>query len=72
MSRCEGTLGLWKSEIILQRPVRATDEGHVEVLDGYKEELIDVLESSIWCSECGMLNTAAYERHGVSEDWEER
>lgn len=68
---CTGTLGLLKTESVLQGPCEATKDGNICVSDGYKEDLIDVLESRPYCYECGALNAADFERHGLSEDWEE-
>lgn len=33
-------------------------------------ETLDSFESSIWCSECGLVGYDEYEAHGISEDWE--
>lgn len=71
INQCTGTLGLWKREIILQRACEVDGYGNVTVTDGYKEELIDTLDSKVWCSNHGVLSVEQFEFHGISEDWEE-
>jgi len=68
---CSGRIGLWKTEVILQHPCTVDEHGDIVVSDGYKEELIDTLESRVHCSECGLLGADEFEAHGVSDDWEE-
>lgn len=68
---CTGKLAMWKTEVILQSPCERDDYGNIRVVDGYKEELIDTLESRVWCSECGLLGSDEMEDHGLVEDWQE-
>lgn len=39
------------------------------VVDRSTEEVVDYLDSHIYCSVCGLLGYDEYEDHGISEDW---
>ena len=69
---CDGDLNLIRTETIQYRPLQVVESGHVSLGENYKEEVLDVESSSIWCDTCGLLGSDDYERHGIAEDWEER
>ena len=69
---CSGTLYLWRKEIIVQGPCKVDEYGDISVLDGYKEEIIDVEETVPYCELCGLLtNEQQLNAHSIHSDWTE-
>ena len=71
--KCDGDLSLVKTEVIDYSPVTLTPEGNVILPESMlrNEEVLDVLETSVWCEKHGRLSTEQFEAHGLSEEWQE-
>lgn len=71
VQKCDGELSLVRTEINSYDHVEVTENGDITLGENYSEEVLDVLETSIWCDKCKKLGSDEYEAHGISEDWQE-
>jgi hypothetical protein len=57
--------------ITVETDVTVTSDGNISTPEGAVEEVVDFMESHLYCSTCGLLAPDEYEDHGISEFWEE-
>ena len=68
---CTDEITLVRRETNGYGPAKITEHGDITLEENYREEVIDVHESSLYCATHGRLGIADYEAHGISEEWEE-
>ena len=52
--------------------VRPNSVGNVAIVEEEGEEVLDIIDSNLFCDTCGMLyDDGELDDHGISEEWDE-
>jgi hypothetical protein len=65
--RCTGQLS-YVEDVVREARAEVDEDGNVVIVDGFDN--LDVGDSSLYCSECGLVTWPEYEAHGLSDFWE--
>jgi len=68
-TRCTGRLA-YVQTVTQEAPVDVDEDGNLDLTDGF--DMVDVIDSEVYCSECGLVVGGEYEAHGMSVYWEVR
>ena len=55
-------------DVVQEAPAAVDEDGNIVLTDGF--DMLDVGESNLYCSECGLVTWPEYAAHGISEFWE--
>ena len=46
-------------------------DGNVRIVEEDGEDIIDIIDTHLYCDTCGLLTVEEYADHGIGEYWEE-
>lgn len=70
MSKCDGAI-TYVEDRTVEYGAEVTEDGNIICIRmPHGPDVLDVHDSSLWCSTCGRLGSDEFAAHGLVNDWE--